>query len=521
MIEPHLREEALKRQGSPADSPQNRDPSSSTSRQPQTAQGASGDQPYQYQINYEARPLDMEAVLSGGGGTPGGGGSAHKRTRSIDPTQGRGASPYGSSVGNNPLQPSPYSTASVYRSAKIQESPSDARSSKRRNTEGTTPRQRQKSTAAGSARKGTPLRQTTNGGTPAKPVSSADPTFSSFVDAATALTGMARAPSDPSLSGSEEDQLQHQQQSFGPSYSTTNGSHPLPMVNSIPHPPHHYHAFPQPQSHTLSQSLSQSHSFPTNSTQVNGHPTNNYLYTSLPLPSSSSATPARPATPDKTKTPGGGGGGGAGSAENNEVAAADLMLFLAHSPSPVQTRKTQPTLGDGSGIKGRRLFSTGGGGGGNGLDAGDSPPVSSSGAGGLAQSVFGDAFSPSQAPSLSRTTSSPFITSSGPSTSRALDTPFDPSASSLGGVEPSKPSSYLSSGLGSAAPIGGLDASSASDAFGTAPGTPRQRQSSFNGQGWESFINASPSPTRATVPRGDTPPRLGGAVGGEGEATAA
>lgn len=507
VIEPHLREEALKRQGSPADSPQNRDPSSS--RQPLPPQVAPADQPYQYQINYEARPLDMEAVLSGGGGTPGGGGgSAHKRTRSIDPSQGRGGSPYGSSIGNNPLQPSPYSTASVYRSAKVQESPSDARSSKRRATEGTTPRQRQKSMAApGSSRKGTPLRQATNGGTPAKPVSSTDPTFSSFVDAATALTGMARAPSDPSLSGSEEDQPgRPQQQSFDPSYSTaTNGSHPLPMVHSIPHPPHHYHAFPQPQSHSLSQSQPQSNSFPTNSTQINGHPTNNYLYTSLPLPSSSSTAPARPATPDKTKTP---GGGGAGSAENTEVAAADLMLFLAHSPSPVQTRKTQPTLGDGSGIKGRRLFSTGGGG-------EDSPPVSSSGAaGGLAQSVFGDAFSPSQAPSLSRTTSSPFITSSGPSTSRALDTPFDPTT-----VEPSKPSSYLSSGLGSAAPIGGLDASAASDAFGSiAPGTPRQRQSSFNGQGWESFINASPSPTRATVPRGDTPPGLGG--GGEAAAVA-
>ncbi|GAA6017844.1 hypothetical protein JCM11491_004642 [Sporobolomyces phaffii] len=536
VIEPHLRDEALKRQQSttpeappeasafppkasaapglpvvPAPQPAARDPS------------PPADQSYQYQINYNPRPLDMDAVVSGSGGGGAGAGGSHKRTRSIDPGYGQG-SPYNA----NP-QGSPYSTANVYRSAKMLESPT-----KRRNMEGTSPRQRQKS--AGGSRRGTPLRQNPNG-TPAKPPSASDPAFSSFVDAAAALTGMARAPSDPSMSGSEEE-AQHARH-YDSHYSTGSGVGPhgrtqprlsssLPagtVIQSIPHPPHHHHAFPQLHSH--SQSQPQASPFPGHSAPANGHASQNYLYASLPLPSESHTPPVRPATPDKAKAS---GGGAAGSGENSEVAAADLMLFLAHSPSPVQTRKPQPTLGDGSGIKGRRLFGAG--------DEGDEEPRPTAANGhGLAQSVFGggsttDAFSPSRAPALSRSgsTTSPFITSSGPSASRALDAPFEPTSSAapapppLSSVDsdPAKPSSTAflsSSALPPAAPLGfDPTAAAASDAHLAfpAPGTPRQRQPSFNGQGWESFINASPSPTRATIPRGDTPPGLGGGGGGGG-----
>ncbi|GAA5871365.1 hypothetical protein JCM16303_000732 [Sporobolomyces ruberrimus] len=539
VIEPHLREEALKRQqNSPSEShldnpsfPSHPSPSSlpalptiTASHQGLAEPAPPADQPYQYMINYNPRPLDMEAVIGGSGG---GGGSAHKRTRSIDPSQGQSqGSPYAS----NP-QASPYSTANVYR--KLQESPSDARSTKRRNMDGATPRPRQKST--GGSRKGTPLRQSTNG-TPAKPPSSSDSTFSSFVDAAAALTGMARAPSDPSASGSEEEQ--QSSRPYDTSFSTGQGSTPgrnqsrlgasLPVgsvIHSIPHPPHHHHAFPQPQQHA--QSRPSPGPFPGQHGLANGHPSQSYLYASLPLPSESIAPPPRPATPEKMKMP---GGGGAGSGENSEVAAADLMLFLAHSPSPVQTRKAQPTLGDASGVKGRRLFGAG-----DPSEGDEDASGSGSGSGnGLAQSVFGggiDAFSPSRAPPLSRSTSttSSFITSSGPSTSRGLDIPFDPTSSTSSAsisidADPSKPSSshqYLpSSSMPLSGPLG-LDSSATSDphlAF-AAPGTPRQRDSSLNGSGWESFINASPSPARATIPRGDTPPGLGRGRGGiEGEA---
>ncbi|GAA5898158.1 uncharacterized protein JCM6883_000941 [Sporobolomyces salmoneus] len=540
VIEPHLRDEALKRSSkSPHEgsqhsnesspfppAPPSRPASASQAVLPKPAPSkpppipapisapspSAVQQPYQYQINYNPRPLDMDAVIGGSGGN-GLGGSAHKRNRSINDHAG---SPYGS-------QGSPYSTANVYRAAKTQDSPT-----KRRNTDGTgtTPRQRQKSAAGGGSKRGTPLRQSANGSSPAKPPLPSDPAFSSFVDAAAALTGMARHPSDPSVSGSEEEAQGHRAQMHDPLYSSqgrsqqTRLSASLPnVVHSIPHPPHHHHAFPQPQAHV------HSHPFP----PTNGHPSGNYLYESLPLPpassSSSSAPPAaalplRPATPEKGRP----NGGGIASGENSEVAAADLMLFLAHSPSPVQIRKPQPTLGDGSGVKGRRLFGAG--------DEGENDDSVGSG-NGLAQSVFGggggggsSGFSPSHAPALSHSTSnsSPFITSSsGPSVSnsRALDTPFDPSSSTSSGphstnAEPSKPSSqqFLSSSLTSAAPLG-LDPTASSDphlAF-AAPGTPRQRQPSFNGQGWESFINASPSPARATIPRGDTPPGLGGNVG--------
>ncbi|KAJ8292480.1 hypothetical protein OF846_004258 [Rhodotorula toruloides] len=252
----------------------------------------------------------------------------------------------------------------------------------------------------------TRTRTSSRRGSPAKqPLSSNDPTFSSFVDAATALTGMARAPSDPSAgSGSDE----------GGSQPHANGSVD-PFSGHAQHPP------------------------------------------------------PRPSTPERqvVKLPGAPGvnGSGDGAAEG----AAELMLYLAASPSPVQSRKTVPNTTMGDGMKGRRLFSGGDGG---------------------ASAVFGGDLN-----SLSTASSS-----------GALEDPFSTP------TEPSKSTSAASLGIG-------------------APGTPgRQRQPSLNG-GWESFINASPSPKRSRrsaaaankyISHGaeeDSPPH--GGTGGGGEAQAA
>ncbi|GAA6061625.1 hypothetical protein JCM10212_000967 [Sporobolomyces blumeae] len=542
-IEPHLREEAMRRQQAPPDAPLagGSGPSHSPSFSPQHVGGEPSRQSaspapdrYQYQIKYDSpRANDMASVLASTRGTSGSPapmppGSAHKRSRSI--VEPGVPLPYA------PSGASPYSTANVYRAAatKRPESPSELRASKRRNVDGTTPRQRQKSNSP--SKRATPLRQSTNG-TPEHPVSSADPNFSSFVGAAAALKDMARVPSDPSLSGSGSDEdgtflgsaaagpLPGQGSPFGvqmpAQLGPANGSSTL--VPSIPHPPHHHHAFPEPLSRSQGASFSPHHA------AANGQ--------MFPA----GAVQPRPSTPDKGK----GVNGQGGSRDESEVAAADLMLFLAHFPSPVQSpRKSQPTLGDGAGIKGRRLFS-GPGGFGEDDEADElNASTASNGRGSdgvkggdpsLSDSVFGEALNPlstsavGPSPGLARSTSTPFITSSTPSASRQLAAPFDLSAnptppsngpSTLAmSMDPSKPSSasHFPSSLSSAAPIGLDSAAFLSDAHTpfsnphdqNAPATPRQRQPSLNGQSWESFINASPSPVRSSVPRGETPPGLG------------
>lgn len=198
------------------------------------------------------------------------------------------------------------------------------------------------------------------------PLTSSDPSFTSFVDAATALTGLARGPSDPSLS-------------------------------------------PRPQT---------------------------------PPPPTSSALKKN----------------GYGAVDGSAEGAAELMLFLAASPSPVQIRSGGPTTtlggvnGDMTMMKGRRLFSNGSGG-----EARGDPTATSS----LA-SVFGD----------------------------------------LGGGGGRGREGSTNGGGGVEEPSKGL----------YAPSTPgRERQVSFGSNGaWESFLNVSPSPGRASLPRD------GGGGGGEG-----
>ncbi|GAA5918871.1 hypothetical protein JCM5296_003100 [Sporobolomyces johnsonii] len=519
VIEPHLEQEAFKRKqhgDMPSPQLQLQQPPAQPQPPPLMAQPPSAyphppqpqySQPHQYVPHHHLsqqpyKPYQYQYGANAGSSMDGmlGGGPAYKRSRSASGQNG-------TSVYAPQPQPhhqlSPYSTANVYQTTPAVSAPSqlDGRGSKKRALEGAgaapTPRQRTRSSGGGS-RRGTPKQQQ-------QPLSSSDPNFSSFVDAAAALTGMARAPSDPSVGGSDEErQLQQPPQRH---YPTQPGPGPS-------QPPH----FPQP-------------------SPYNGgaHPPNGF-----PL---ATAPPPRPSTPDQPKAL-----GPPGSGENTEAAAADLMLYLAQSPSPVQTRTRQATLGGegaGMGIKGRRLFSAAGGGGG--------PPGE-----GEQASVFGgelDAFQ-HQHPSPP-SGSAPFATAS--AVASGLDAPFDPSAPSASSsaassraasslppalpVDPSKPlshphshsqhypSSSLSLGIGPSPPPTSFSTSTSTSTStsAAAPGTPRsatghQRLPSLSGAGWESFINASPSPTRATIPRGETPPRgagSGSGTGGEGAAAAA
>lgn len=249
---------------------------------------------------------------------------------------------------------------------------------------------------------------TANGG----PLSTSDPGFSSFVDAAAALTGLSRVPSDPSVNGGED----------GEQGAGEDDARRVP----------------------------------------NGH-----------------GAGERPRTPEaKGKGVLGALGGAGTGGESSAEGAAELMLFLAASPSPVQVRTgaARPALGgDGlEGMKGRRLFSGVGMGGGR--DDFSAPPTQSS----SVQSVFGDHLGSTNSPHQQH---HPTLATS----------PYND--------EPSKSSLHYSTSA--SAPPGG--ASSLGNGLPpplAAPGTPtRDRQPS--GSNWESYLNVSPSPQRAQVDRSE------------------
>ncbi|GAA6022329.1 hypothetical protein JCM8202_002028 [Rhodotorula sphaerocarpa] len=316
-----------------------------------------------------------------------------------------------------------------------------------------------------------------------QPLSSSDPTFSSFVDAANALTGMARAPSDPALDGVNGSQGG----GIGSDEGGTRGGSGSGQAS-------------------LEMSASGS-----------GH--------------SPPSHPPRPSTPERqvVKLPGapnanggagnnsGGGGDGGATAEG----AAELMLFLAASPSPVQARKTAPapTLGDGSMPKGRRLFSGAGDGDssfGGELDAFGTPDAAENGGGGGSLGGGGSTSASRGATS----TPAPFATASplaDPSkafaTSSSTGASTGASAAAAAASSPALSQPFESSSMGSGLPA--------------TPGrTRRQRQTSFGGA-WESFVNASPSPKRpaaagAATRRGRASAGgLGGAATGPGGSSAA
>ncbi|BGP19173.1 hypothetical protein JCM10213v2_007260 [Rhodosporidiobolus nylandii] len=395
----------------------------------------------------------MDAILAGGASS----GLSHKRSRQVldpiyeqhHPNTYNNASVYAPSP--QPVQHvSPYSTAGIYQAAGSGLTApilQDARPTKRRHatmddTLGggafggggskigqASPRARTKS-----GRRSSPGK--TGLGQP-NPLSSSDPNFSSFVDAATALTGMARAPSDPSQNGSDEEA-----RSAGPGGGSLLGAFEQPhSALPLPPPP----PFPRP------------------------------------------ATPERAGGP--SRLPGAPGGTG-GSEGQTAAEAADLMLYLAASPSPQQPRRTvnQNLGGEGAatGMKGRRLFSGVGEHGGGGAGGGSAPRGESS--------IFGGELPAPQ---------SPFANGS------ALDAPFaapspstDPHKPSVSALPPPPAPSSLAHEISSASAAG-------------APATPgRQRQPSLNGASWDAFINESPR-------REGSPPH--GAIGGtvEGQAQAA
>lgn len=283
-----------------------------------------------------------------------------------------------------------------------------------------------------------------------QPLSSTDPTFSSFVDAANALTGMARAPSDPAMSGAGSQ-----------GGNSDEGAGPRPRSS-------------------MEMSASHSGSGMLPPPQLSRH--------SSSSSSGIGQAPVRPSTPEQqvVKLPGApnGGNNSAGDGATAE-GAAELMLFLAASPSPVQARRTVPvpTLGDGM-PKGRRLFSGTG-------DSGDTS------FGGELDSFASTASANVSAPPSAKSSASssvrpPFATAS-PSA--------DPSKHRFGGAQAMTPSHSQQQTQVPPVP--------ASNVVSTTPATPgrRQRQPSLAGA-WESFINASPSPKRQRKSRGS------GAAGG-------
>ncbi|GAA5995938.1 Whi5 domain-containing protein [Rhodotorula paludigena] len=468
-IEPHLEQEALKRSQPP--SSVHNDAAMLHAAQMQQhdqlayefqAQQQAQEQTQLYAAQqHQQQSFDMDAVLAGLGGAPQ---HPHKRPRLDDGLASQSNLYSSHSVYAPPPQPtqtaSPYSTAGVYqKNGALMQNPALALAA----TAGASPQpgpsrsgagtpvlhdgspaptpgsasRRRGPSAAGAA--GSPSSMSALEGTPrsramrakrqspgkpgtagpgGQPLSSSDPNFSSFVDAATALTGMARAPSDPSIgSGSDE-----------------GGA----AAGGAPH----------------------------------------------------GAAPPRPSTPERQilKLPAGGGGNGPGSGgDGTAEGAAELMLYLAASPSPVQSRKTIPhaTLGDGVGLKGRRLFSGVGGTDGHGSMAGEAD----------ASAVFGGELNGA---STAATTAA---------STAALDAPFATASSASDPIKGVSSAPLVTPAMGSSGLLG-------------MPATPgRQRQPSLNGgAGWESFLNTSPSPKRAA--RAASPPH--GTIGGPaGEAQAA
>lgn len=295
----------------------------------------------------------------------------------------------------------------------------------------------------------------------AQPLSSADPTFSSFVDAAAALTGLSRGPSDASIHSSA-------------SAESTSG-------------------------------------------------------TAGALTGSQSQHPARPRTPDGNKGKGsaaagmhgglaasglGGVGAGAGGESSSAEGAAELMLFLAASPSPVRGPARRDDgheageNGAASGptfsmpMRGRKLFGPGGLGDQNDDDADGGRTGGSSGGRMAASSPF----KPHSAAAQAAAAEEPAAARGGysspqhfgghhqhllPEPTKSGSGPFG-SQSNGGGLGPAASLGY---GFLTSGPTSMMTGSGGPHSMSNPPATPgRDRQPSANG--WESFINVSPSPQR-------------------------
>lgn len=289
----------------------------------------------------------------------------------------------------------------------------------RRPSSAGSPRSRTSSARQSSANGSAP---TPSASSSSKQLSSSDPTFSSFVDAASVLSGLSRGPSETSVLGT----------------SDSEPSRP-PSTNPFQQPPP-----PRPQ------------------------------------------TPPTMARDDK--------GAIVATNENDTAGAAELMLFLAASPSPAQVRSGTAglQLGPGEALKGRRLFS-------GGTDDGAASLSES------ARSVFGG-------PMMQNGSNGggPFVGSPGPP---GVPSYSDYGASSGGPAylpeldhsSASSSTSFLAPSLTSSAPR--THHSSASSSLSSAPamngstiGAPTTPSRDRSSGSWESYLNVSPSPQRTTQP---------------------
>lgn len=223
-------------------------------------------------------------------------------------------SPYQSIASTSTLQPSAYLMGSPYQGSPV----ADSHRHKRRPSDFTSPQRASQSSHVQpsprtsskhvKSRSISKVPATDNG------VTLSDPSFSSFVDAATALTGLSRAPSEATLPGSNSDEEQRAGVDGtlgGGSTGTRSGTPPF----GTPFSP-----------------------FPTSTLPISSTTSTNFLH--------------RPQTPER-----GSGSVQKGKGPENTSDAAELMLFLAASPSPAQGRREPTTLGASSGgMKGRLLF---------------------------------------------------------------------------------------------------------------------------------------------------------------------
>ncbi|KAK4692000.1 hypothetical protein P7C70_g9222, partial [Phenoliferia sp. Uapishka_3] len=177
--------------------------------------------------------------------------------------------------------------------------------------------------------------------------------------------------------------------------------------------------------------------------------------------------------------------------ENDTTGAAELMLFLAASPSPAQVRSNNSGLAPGEVMKGRRLFA--GGADDGGVSMSESArnvfggPMMQNGSNG--GGPFVGSPGPPGVPNFTE-----YGTSSGGGTgaAAAFQDELDPSSASSNSsfLAPSASSSRTYSSYTAPTTNGGSSMG--------APTTPSRDRNS--GGGWETYLNVSPSPQRSSQP---------------------
>lgn len=319
------------------------------------------------------------------------------------------------------------------------------------------------SSSLGTAGPSSPRRTKRSTETPRRtPLSSSDPNFSSFVDAATALTGLSRAPSVGDLMEFGDGEEGGRMETTPPPVDSTTTTTRTAFLTS-----------------STSKIVSNGVAVPLGSTNTTGN--GNGI---VPGPVDPSFLLRRPRTPERgsiffdpkgksvapsslSKVPN-------SESANTTSDAAELMLFLAASPSPAQRVRSSNPLGLGG------IAEAGGGGGGGGMMKGRR--LFSAGEDTLAPLA-------PQSPPIPNSNSNSTCTNSNSNSNSfvSLSPPKTTTTSTIATTTPRSPPP----GLNSTHPI-----------LGGAPSTPsRERQVSFGAGGtaaWEAYLNVSPSPSRGT-----------------------